>query len=196
MKRDFLKELGLETEVIDKIMTENGKDIEKEKALSSELNTKLSAANDKISGYEKQISEFDTKNKNADEIQKAFDSFKAQVETEKAEAERQQKEKETETEYTNRFNTILGENTKFVNDLTKEGIYRRFKEALADAKNKGKGDKEIYEMLTKDEKGNALPGIFANPNPDAGGYPPFGNGGGGNDSSDSQFYASFFEKQK
>ena len=31
MKRSFLKELGLESEVIDKIMTENGKDIEKYK---------------------------------------------------------------------------------------------------------------------------------------------------------------------
>ena len=32
MKRDFLKDLGLEDEVINKIMTENGKDIEKHKA--------------------------------------------------------------------------------------------------------------------------------------------------------------------
>ena len=32
MKRSFLKELGLESDVIDKIMTENGKDIEKYKS--------------------------------------------------------------------------------------------------------------------------------------------------------------------
>ncbi len=31
MKREFLKNLGLEDEVIDKIMAENGKDIEKAK---------------------------------------------------------------------------------------------------------------------------------------------------------------------
>ena len=31
MKRSFLKELGLESEVIDKIMAENGKDIQKYK---------------------------------------------------------------------------------------------------------------------------------------------------------------------
>ena len=29
MKRSFLKELGLESDVIDRIMAENGKDIEK-----------------------------------------------------------------------------------------------------------------------------------------------------------------------
>ena len=32
MKRDFLEGLGLESEVIDKIMKENGKDIENAKA--------------------------------------------------------------------------------------------------------------------------------------------------------------------
>lgn len=56
MKRNFLKELGLEDDVIDKIMTENGNDINNEKAkaevikndlkvketLVEELNTKIS----------------------------------------------------------------------------------------------------------------------------------------------------------
>ena len=39
MKTDFLKELGLEKDVIDKIMAENGKDIEGYKAQVSQLET-------------------------------------------------------------------------------------------------------------------------------------------------------------
>ena len=31
MKREYLKELGLEDEIIDKVLAENGKDIEREK---------------------------------------------------------------------------------------------------------------------------------------------------------------------
>ena len=43
MKRAFLKELGLEDEVIDKIMAENGKDIEANKGNSEKLTADLDA---------------------------------------------------------------------------------------------------------------------------------------------------------
>lgn len=58
MKTEFLKELGLEQEVITKIMAENGKDIEKLKAQVSTLNTEkenlskqLTDANAKIESF-------------------------------------------------------------------------------------------------------------------------------------------------
>ncbi len=43
MKREFLKDLGLEAEVIDKIMAENGKDIEAHKGSSDKLTADLDA---------------------------------------------------------------------------------------------------------------------------------------------------------
>lgn len=43
MKREFLKELGLEDEVINKIMAENGKDIEAHKRNSEDTTAKLDA---------------------------------------------------------------------------------------------------------------------------------------------------------
>lgn len=43
MKRDWLKELGLENDVIDKIMAENGKDIEAHKGNSDRLTADLDA---------------------------------------------------------------------------------------------------------------------------------------------------------
>lgn len=58
MKRKFLEDLGLEKEAIDKIMTENGNDIEAVKAdygtleqKNGELEEKLLAANQTIEGF-------------------------------------------------------------------------------------------------------------------------------------------------
>ena len=44
MKRSFLGDLGLEKEVVDKIMAENGKDIENAKADYDELKAELKTA--------------------------------------------------------------------------------------------------------------------------------------------------------
>lgn len=72
MKTDFLKELGLEQETIDKIMAENGKDIKAEQA-------KLSAAELERDNYKEQL---DT----AQEALKGFDGvnveeLKGQIQT-------------------------------------------------------------------------------------------------------------------
>lgn len=63
MKREFLKELGLEDTVIDKIMSENGSDIEKAKKGNKELE-------DKVAILESQIKEKDSK---IDELAKSSD---------------------------------------------------------------------------------------------------------------------------
>ena len=56
----------------------------------------------------------------------------------------------------------------FLNDFTKDGMLREFREALGKPEYKGKGDAEIFAALTKDRNG-----IFANPNPPA--IPGMGN---------------------
>lgn len=63
MKREFLKELGLEDTAIDKIMAENGSDIEKAKKGNKELE-------DKVALLESQIQEKDSK---IDELAKSSD---------------------------------------------------------------------------------------------------------------------------
>ena len=55
MKRDFLKNLGLEDEIVDKIMTEYGKSISTEKAKIDDLNSKLEVNNVKMKEYEEKI---------------------------------------------------------------------------------------------------------------------------------------------
>lgn len=55
MKREFLEGLGLEKEVIDKIMAENGNDINKAKSDYDEMKSQLNTANNTIKERDKQI---------------------------------------------------------------------------------------------------------------------------------------------
>lgn len=59
MKREFLKELGLADEAIDKIMAENGKDIEAQKALTTAEAAKLTTANQTIKDLQETVKKFD-----------------------------------------------------------------------------------------------------------------------------------------
>lgn len=55
MKTAFLKGLGLEKEVIDEIMAENGRDVEAEKTKAKDLQTQLDTANNTIKERDKQL---------------------------------------------------------------------------------------------------------------------------------------------
>lgn len=59
MKREYLKELGLADDVIDKIMAENGKDIESEKTKIIAKETELTTANKTIKDLQDAVKKFD-----------------------------------------------------------------------------------------------------------------------------------------
>lgn len=52
MKREFLEGLGLEKGIIDQIMTENGNDINREKAKADEYKSQLDTAKETLKGFE------------------------------------------------------------------------------------------------------------------------------------------------
>lgn len=59
MKTDFLEGLGLSKDVIDKIMAENGRDVEAEKAKTAAKAGELSTANQTIKDLKDSVSKFD-----------------------------------------------------------------------------------------------------------------------------------------
>ena len=59
MKTEFLKGLGLEQDAIDKIMAENGRDIEAQKALTTTAETNLATANTTITQLKDAVKKFD-----------------------------------------------------------------------------------------------------------------------------------------
>lgn len=75
MKREFLAELGLDKEAIDKIMAENGRDIEKQKALTA-------AAEADRDGHKAQLDEVAAKLKAFDGVD--LDALRGEIDTLKA----------------------------------------------------------------------------------------------------------------
>lgn len=152
MKTEFLKGLGLDDEIVKKILAENGKDVEAEKAKTADIQIKHDAEKRAREEFERKVSELEKVD--AEKMQRTIDDLQEQIRkrTEADEAA------EADKALQSRFKGVAGE-AKFVNSITEKGIYAEFKEAVSKDENKGKGDKEIYEAITKDRDG-----IFQNPN--------------------------------
>ena len=148
MKRDFLKDLGLEPEVIDKIMAQYGADIEKLKAENSAQAENIKTLNAEIEGKNNQIAGLTSQNKELDELKQKF----SQIQEQKKMAE-------------DKFNTDLRE-LKIKNALEKELTKAKaknqqvimplladfIKNAELDENNNIKGlDQKIKELADHDE---------------------------------------------
>lgn len=153
MKTEFLKGLGLENEAINKILAENGRDIEAEKAKTDALQKDLDNEKEARGKLEKEIGEL--KKADPKKLQETIDDLEEKI-RKRTEADEQEKQNKALAE---RFSAVTGEK-KFLNDFTKNGVLTEFKEALGKDENKGKGDKEIFENLVKDRDG-----IFLSSNP-------------------------------
>lgn len=80
MKRDFLEGLGLEKETVDKIMAENGADLEREKAKTTaakadlaDAQGKLSAAQTELDGLKKSSGDIAAVQKQLTDLQAKYD---------------------------------------------------------------------------------------------------------------------------
>ena len=161
MKKEFLKGLGLEDEVIDKIFAENGKDVNAVKAEVDNLKKDLETANGKITDYEKEIGTLKESIGDTEAMQKKIDDLQASID----ERKKADEAAAADADMKNRFDTVCGE-AKFLNEFTKNGLFNEFKTALADEANKTKSDKDIYEAITngKDnifEPEGGIPGVVS-----------------------------------
>ena len=153
MKREFLKGLGLEDTVIDQIMDENGKDInkanEKVKTLEAEVNnTKelLTNANKEIDSY---------KSMDIEAIKKSAEDYKTKFET----AEKDYQAKISEMEYNNKLDKYVN-TLNLKNDIYKKEVISRIKEkelkfdgdTLLGGEEFVKGFKEQYAEAFNDTK--------------------------------------------
>lgn len=142
MTRDELKAIigEITDEQLKAIMDLNGKDVNKAKAKGDELAQQVTELKDTIATLE-------TAKGDTEKLQAELDKFKLQEQERIANEEKAR----AEADMVKRFDAVVGE-TKFINELTKQGIYGQWKSHVADANNTGKGDKEIYEEIVKDAK--------------------------------------------
>lgn len=158
MKREFLKAIeGLTEEAIDKIMAENGKDIEAEKAKTNALKAENDTLKADKKSLEDKISEMTEKADSDADYKSQLEALQKQIKEEKEAAEKEAADKEQ----TEAILAVFGDK-KFTSDYVKNGIVADMKAEIQKPENKGKGYAEIAEALTKDKEG-----IFANPNPPA-----------------------------
>ena len=157
MKREYLETLEivdgkLTKAAIDAIMDINGDDVEAVKAKFADYEktkTDLAAAQATITELEK--GKGDTA-----ALQKIIDEYKAADEKRDAEAKKAAARADVEA----RFAKAQGDKREFAHDKIRAGYLDDFEKALSDEANKGKGDAEIFDMLTKDQEG-----IFKSQNP-------------------------------
>lgn len=153
MKREFLKELGLEDTIIDKIMDENGKDINKSNEKIKTLETEVNNTKELLTNANKEIDSY--KSMDIDAIKKSAEDYKTKFET----AEKDYQAKITQMEYDNKLDKYVG-TLNLKNDIYKKEVISRIKEkelkfdgdTLLGGEELVKGFKEEYSEAFNDTK--------------------------------------------
>lgn len=81
MKRDFLEGLGLEKDAIDKIMTENGADIQREKQATQNAKADADALRQQLEDRDKDLETLRKNAGNTEDIQKRLDELQEKYDT-------------------------------------------------------------------------------------------------------------------
>lgn len=184
MKREFLKSLGIEgltDEAIDKIMSEAGKDLEREKTKASQINQDLERVKSELEAKDKLITDANAeiekyKGMDIEGIKQSADEWKSKYEADT----KAFKEQLAQKDYEFAVKEFTGQH-KFVNDFVKDAFVETFKKQgfkLEDGKFLGADD----YIKTFGEKN---PGVFKVEEPQepvpqivkpVGGQPPQSNG--------------------
>lgn len=154
MKTEFLKGFGLSDEDIQKILAENGKDVEREKTKTQEEVEKNKSLTENITKLKEDITELQNSNATAEDYKKKFEELQQKVTADNEAAEKAR----ADAELTTAIEALFGDK-KFTSEYAKQGLIADMKSEIAKPENKSKGYQEIYEAFTKDKEG-----IFANPN--------------------------------
>lgn len=151
MKREDIKKLFPDAteEQLKGLLDINTADIGRAKGELETVKADLEKANGTLKEYETTIVDLKKSAEGNEDFKKKFEELEQRIADEKAEAEKKAKAEAEEAEYSNRFKTVVGEQ-KWRDELTEKAVYAEFKTALQDEANKGKGDKDILETLTKD----------------------------------------------
>lgn len=176
MGREFLKGLGLEKDAIDKIMAENGKDIELEKGKVKDIQSQLVTANNTIKERDKQLETLKNSPDNPEtlkqQIQQLQDDNKAKDEAHQKEIKELKVNSALEKALTNakaknakavQALLDLGDDVELNEDGTIKGLDEKIKALKKSDAYMFNDDKQTVKI--DGAKPNASPNDPANPNP-------------------------------
>ena len=158
MKREFLKDLNLEDEVIEKIMSENGRDIEKYKKEVEKKKEELESKNTELETANNKIKEANDWKSKAEQAQKDKELIENQM---------------SEQTYNLNLDNYLS-NFKFSSNLSKEAVKIKMKEKGLEYKDGAfeGADDYIKELQANDPgafiSGNSVPKVVSSSSGDAG----------------------------
>lgn len=121
MERGFLKGLGLEKEVIDQIMTENGKDIELEKGKAKDIQSQLDTANNTIKERDKQLETLKNSPDNPETLQQQIAQLQADNQAAKEAHEKEVKTLKVNSALEKALTSAKAKNAKAVQALLELG---------------------------------------------------------------------------
>lgn len=156
MTRDFLKGIeGLTDEAIEKIIAENGKDIQKAQGNLETVKTELKEAKETISSITTELNNLKESNASVEDYKKKFEDLQATV----SEKERVEKEKaaaaEREANLKARYAAVCvgkdGNPLEWAHEAIGKEYFAKFMAAVEDKENIGKSDADIFHNLVKDD---------------------------------------------
>lgn len=89
MKRDFLEGLGLEKEVVDKILAANGADIEREKGKIDTVKNDLADAHNELTKWKNEYNTLKSQQAEAGDFKTKFDELQSKYDTDIAQYQKQ-----------------------------------------------------------------------------------------------------------
>jgi hypothetical protein len=157
MKREEIKSIFPDAtdEQLKAVMDLNGKEVEKNKKLESELKEKK----EELENLNTEMETLKTANASGDEWKAKFEALQADNEAKARQAEADRIAKEKAEGLDKRFDAVVGDK-KFTHDAIRADYRRKFESALADKENEGKSDADVFHALTKDDA-SAFTGVTA-----------------------------------
>ena len=147
MKREFLKDLGLSDEIMDKIMTQYGLDIEKYKTEKRENEAKITFLNDKIEEQEKTINTMQIENDAYAKLKQDYDLLQEEKTKNDNEYKQQIREIKLKSGLEKALNSAGAINQKVVIPLLKEFLDK----AEIDEKGNVNGLEEQIKQIKESE---------------------------------------------
>lgn len=169
MKRDFLKDLGIEGDVIKQIMDENGKDVEEAKKGIEDLKQQVASKDTEISGLREQIAQRDadiealrTASADNESLKTQLTELQAKYSTDTAELQQKLRDQATEFE-TSKATEAFFNGVEFSSQLAREAAIAQFKSKDFKLENGTfQGGKEWLEELRKNSP-DAFKAVEADP---------------------------------
>jgi hypothetical protein len=157
VKREEIKSIFPDAtdEQLKAVMDLNGKEVEKNKKLETELKEKK----EELENLNTEMETLKTANASGDEWKAKFEALQADNEAKARQAEADRIAKEKAEGLDKRFDAVVGDK-KFTHDAIRADYRRKFENALADKENEGKSDADVFHALIKDDA-TAFTGVTA-----------------------------------